>query len=135
MKRYVNLARIARDGLLVVEHHDPLTPKSEKIVVPRKFLHGLLESLHIKLNHPSKAQLRKVFCRAFYGLDLEPALDVVHATCHTCTSLADMPSRFLDQTTTSNLETIGILIAYSELHGNVGPQAIIILDPGSSMQK
>ena len=54
VKRYLQVAKVARDGLLVVEQHSPNIGRVEKIVVPRDYLHGLLECLHIKLHHPSK---------------------------------------------------------------------------------
>ena len=107
VKRYLQKARVAKDGLLVVIQYTPVAGRSEKIVVPRSYLHGLLECLHLKLNHPSKAQLRQVFTRAYYALNLDDALDAVSKGCHTCISLADMPNRFLQQTTTTTPTAVG----------------------------
>ena len=53
VKRYLNVATIAKDGLLVVKRNEPLTPTRECIVVPRQVLEGLLTTLHIQLSHPS----------------------------------------------------------------------------------
>ena len=107
VKRYLPLAKVARDGLIVVPHHSPTAGKTDKIVVPRKYLHGLLECLHLKLHHPSKLQLRQVFVRAYFALDLDDALNSVSKRCHTCVSLADMPNRFLHQETTTKPSSIG----------------------------
>ena len=107
VKRYRNIAKVARDGLLIVEHYSPSVGRTEKIVVPRDYIHGLLECLHLKLEHPKKAQLLKVFGRAFYALDLEEAIDTVLKRCHICLSLDDMPNKFLHQTSTTNPTAVG----------------------------
>ena len=75
VKRYLIGVKIARDGLMVMESHVPGVGTRERIVVPKDFLHGLLECLHLKLQHPSKTQLRNVFSRAYFALDLEDSLD------------------------------------------------------------
>ena len=107
VKRYLQVAKLTKDSLLIVQNHSPITGRTERIIVPRCYLQGLLECLHLKLNHPSKAQLRQVFTRAFYALDLEDALNDVAKRCHTCLSLSDMPNRFFHQTTTTNPDSIG----------------------------
>lgn len=53
VKRYLNVATIARDGLLVVNCDVPLAPTRECIIVPRQVLDGLLTALHIQLSHPT----------------------------------------------------------------------------------
>ena len=63
VKRYLQVASVASDGLLVVKHHEPLSPSRECIVVPRQVLDGLLTALHIQLNHPSSHQLKTVCLR------------------------------------------------------------------------
>ena len=107
VKRYLQVAKISKEGLVVVEKHSPRFGKTERIVVPRCYLNGLLQCLHLKLNHPSKSQLRQVFERVFYALDLEVALTTIMKTCHTCLSLSDMPNKFVQQTTTTNPSAIG----------------------------
>ena len=107
VKRYLNVARIARDGLMVVDQQGFLRSKSERIVVPRMYLPGLLTSLHIKLQHPSRSQLKQVFTRAFYALDLDEAILTCTNSCHSCTSLSNMPNKFIEQSTTSIPGTIG----------------------------
>ena len=51
IKRYLGVASIAKDGLLVVPCNDPLSPARELIIVPRPVLHGLVTALHLKLDH------------------------------------------------------------------------------------
>ena len=46
-ERYLNVATVSRDGLLVVRRHTPLAASTECIVVPRAALDGLLTALHI----------------------------------------------------------------------------------------
>ena len=107
VKRYLQVARISRDGLLIVLSHSPMIGKVEKIVVPRDYLHGLLECLHLKLQHPSKSQLRQVFNRAYYALGLDDALDAVMKNCHACLALSDMPNKFMKQSMTTQPESVG----------------------------
>ncbi|KAI0212138.1 P2X purinoceptor 4 [Lamellibrachia satsuma] len=59
VKRYLNVASIARDGLLVVRRNDPLSPARDCIIVPRMVLDGLVTTLHIQLDHPSFYQLKQ----------------------------------------------------------------------------
>ena len=53
IKRYLNVATIANDGLLVVKRNDLFVPSKELIIIPRSVLHGLLTSIHLQLSHPS----------------------------------------------------------------------------------
>jgi hypothetical protein len=53
VKRYLNVATIASDGLLVVKRNEPLGPTRDCIIVPRQAIDGLLTALHIQLNHPT----------------------------------------------------------------------------------
>lgn len=107
VKQYLQKARVDRDGLLVVQSFVPNIGRCSLIVVPRIYLHGLLECLHIKLEHPTKTELKKVMNRAFFALDLDAALDVVSKSCHRCVSLADMPNRFIKQSSTTSPTTVG----------------------------
>ena len=107
VKRYLQHARISKDGLLVVPSYSQSIGKVEKIIVPREYLHGLLECLHIKLNHPSKLQLQKIFHRAYFALNAEQALDEINKNCHTCISLANIPNTFMKQSSTTQPTSIG----------------------------
>ena len=107
VKQYLQKARVDRDGLLVVPSFVPNIGRCSLIVVPRIYLHGLLECLHLKLEHPTKTELKKVMGRAFYALGLDAALDIVSKSCHRCVSLADMPNRFIKQSSTTSPTVVG----------------------------
>ena len=107
VKRYLGKAKLNKDGLLTVPEYIPSVGKTHKIIVPRAYIHGLLECLHLKLNHPSKHQLKQVFARAYFALDLDAALDQVSKSCHTCTALSNMPNRFMEQSSTTVPTTMG----------------------------
>ena len=97
VKRYINVATIAKDNLLVVKRNDPLKQSTELIVVPRSVLDGLVTALHIKLNHPSKHQLQQVMKRHFYALNMDSSITRVSESCHTCASLNKFPATVAQQ--------------------------------------
>ena len=111
VKRYLNVATIAKDGLLVVKRNDPLAPTRECIVVPRQVLEGLLTALHIQLSHPSSNQLKAVTKRYLYALDIDKAIDRVTQGCHQCTALRQTPKACEEQTTSLPPEAVGVLFA------------------------
>lgn len=111
VKRYLNVASLARDGLLVVKKQLPFTPYQECIVIPRQILDGLLTSLHIKLDHPSCHQLKNVVSRYFYALDLEKAVELTTNTCHQCASLLKTPKVCVEQGSSDPPETVGSTFA------------------------
>ncbi len=94
VKRYLNVATIAKDGLLVVRREQSLASSRECIIVPRQVLDGLLMALHLKLSHPSSHQLKCVVSRYFYALDMDQAISRIAGGCHQCVSLRSSP-RFL----------------------------------------
>ena len=97
--KYIQISSSPADGLLVVPESRPFQHTFQRIVVPKKMLHGLLTALHIKLNHPSKDQLKKAFNRGFFALDLNRAVECIVDNCHQCLSLAKIPSSFIQQST------------------------------------
>ncbi|CAC5393426.1 unnamed protein product [Mytilus coruscus] len=60
VKRYLNVASIANDGLLVVRRCDPLAPPNELIIVPRSVLDRLVTALHINNNWKLKSSGKDV---------------------------------------------------------------------------
>ena len=111
VKRYLNIATIAHDGLLVVKTQSPLASTCESIIIPRQVLDGLLTALHLKLNHPSKHQLKLIVNRYFYALDMDKALERVAHSCHTCASLSKTPHSLIIQSTDEPPESIGLAFA------------------------
>lgn len=118
MKRYLAVASIAKDGLLVVPRNDPLQLSSELIIVPRSVLDGLVAALHIRLDHPSKNQLLLVMKRHFYALDLTQAVDRMYESCHTCSSLHKFPDKLIEQSSEDPPEAVGMSFAADVLKRN-----------------
>lgn len=117
VKRYLNVASISKDGLLVVKRNIPFAPSRECIFIPKQVLSGLLTSLHIKLDHPSGHQLKSVVSRFFYALDLDKAIESVTNTCHQCVSLQKMP-KFCEKQSSSDIpETVGSYFAADVMRG------------------
>lgn len=107
VKRYLQVASIADDGLLVVQRHNPLSPTRECIIIPRQALDGLLTALHIQLGHPSCHQLKMVVKRYLFALDLDKAVSRVSEGCHSCAAIRNSPTARIDQSTLPPPEAIG----------------------------
>ena len=118
VKRYLSVACIAKDGLLVVKHHDPLSPPTELIITLCFVLDGLVTTLHIKLDHPSKHQLELVMKRHFYALDMRKSIELVNDSCHICASLQKVLKSLVKQSTESPPEAIGLCFAADVLRRN-----------------
>ena len=118
VKRYLNVARIARDGLFVVDRSEPFQPTTELIVVPRSVLDGLITALHISLDHPTRHQMQMVLKRHFYALDLPRAIENVCESCHTCASLKKFPDKLEQQTSDDQVAGIGTVFAADVLKRN-----------------
>ena len=99
VKRYLKVASLASDGLVVVKRTEPFETTRECIVIPREVLHGILTSLHIQLQHPSKHQLKLVVRRFFYALDIDKAIDDITHNCHQCAALQKIPQTLVEQST------------------------------------
>ena len=107
IKRYLRHCSLSRDGLLVVKKIEPFSAARECIVIPRMVLHGLLTALHIKLGHPTPHQLKQVFSRYFYALDLDLAIDKTSKSCHHCATLRQVPSVVVEQSTGHSPSCVG----------------------------
>ncbi|KAK3746301.1 hypothetical protein QZH41_004542 [Actinostola sp. cb2023] len=111
IKRYLNVATIARDGLLVVKREEPLAPTRECIIVPRQVLEGLLTALHIQLGHPSSHQLKMVTKRYLFALDIDKAIDRVTLSCHPCAALRQTPRTRTEQVSSAPPDAVGVSFA------------------------
>ncbi|KAK3090592.1 hypothetical protein FSP39_012951 [Pinctada imbricata] len=118
IKRYLNVAKIAKDGLLVAHRQDPLGPLNELIIVPRNVLDGLLTATHIRMDHPTKHQMLLLVKRKFYALDLSQAIDRVCDSCHTCASLQKVPTSYIEQSSDLPPEVVGINFAADVIKQN-----------------
>ena len=100
-KRYLHNSVLARDGLIIIkEIGNPWKSHQDRIVVPRSIVPGLLTAIHLKLNHPSSFQLKQVFNRCFFALDIDKHIASNTDSCYTCTSLKNLP-KHINQFTTS----------------------------------
>lgn len=111
VKRYLNVATVAKDGLLVVRRHTPLAASTDCIIVPRSVLDGLLTALHITLDHPTYGQLKTVVQRYFYALDMDSTMRRITDGCHQCVALRKAPVFVRDQTTGDPPEVVGSAFA------------------------
>ena len=111
IKRYLNIASLSRDGLLIVPQQRHFCATSERIVVPRQVAAGLFTALHIRLSHPTYSQLKQVTSRYFFSLDMEKELQQVSTNCHTCSSLAKLPHAPHPSSTSTPPSKIGALYA------------------------
>ena len=98
VKRYLqNVTISSKDGLLIVVHSAPFLPPMELIVIPEHLIHGLMTSLHLKLNHPTTMQLSKVFKRQFFALKSDNYAKLVGENCELCRSLLKLPKEYHPQ--------------------------------------
>ncbi|EDO35149.1 predicted protein [Nematostella vectensis] len=111
VKRYLGVATIAKDGLLVVKRETPLSPSRECIIVPRRVLDGVLTALHIQLCHPSTHQLKMATKRYLFALDLEKAIVRVSQACHHCASLRTSSKARIEQSSCDPPDAIGVSFA------------------------
>ena len=111
VKRYLRVATIAKDGLLVINREKALLSPRECIVVPRGVLDGLLMSLHLQLEHPTRHQLKTVVNRHFFALDMDHAIARVTDGCHQCASLRTVPNLVTPQSTGDPPDIVGTAFA------------------------
>ena len=111
VKRYLNVLRVAHDGLLVVKDDRPFHATKDRIAVPRSVLDGLVTALHIQFNHPTPYQNKQLFSRQFFALDSDQAVDRVCGACHHCTSLLTMPHQPRPQTSEPPPDRVGVSYA------------------------
>lgn len=97
---------VASDGLLVHRIVKPLEAH-DQIVVPAKVLDGLITALHIRLNHPTSYQMKKVFARYFFALNSDNVIRVNTESCHHCASIKDVPKSLIHQSTSDPPSSVG----------------------------
>jgi len=97
VKRYLQMCVIGDDGLLVVKSDTPFKRSQHLIVVPRQVLAGILTAIHLQMEHPTCAQLKSIFKRHFFALDLDKTALTVSNSCHQCAALKTMPKMLKEQ--------------------------------------
>jgi hypothetical protein len=101
VRTYLRSCTLGRDGVLVVRKPIPFARTRDLIVVPHHILHGLLCALHLRLSHPSRHQLSKLFHRYYFALASEKAIDDVSSQCAHCAALATMPKEVQEFSTST----------------------------------
>ena len=92
---------IAKDGLIQVKHPDLVHDINyNAISIPEKYCSSLVQSIHLKLNHPSAYQLNKVMARQFYCPGMPAIINEITANCNTCVRLKTLPKEVRDFSTT-----------------------------------
>ena len=100
------LLRKASDGLITVTNADNDRGNTQAISVPSPMFPGLIQALHLKLNHPSKTQLQRVSSRYFYSPGNARIIEEISTNCSVCATLKQLPTELFSESTTIN-ETFG----------------------------
>jgi len=111
VKRYLQSAIIAKDGLLVVRSDIPFQSSMERIIIPSEVIHGLLTAIHIKFDHPLAYQLKRLANRYFYAINMDQICDEVVGVCPQCNALRSLPGGMIEQSTTEPPSHIGTSFA------------------------
>ena len=107
VKRYLQKATISRDGLLVVRHAEPFQPESELAIIPSHILSGIITALHLRLNHPTNHQLKRIFHRFFFALKADDSISHVTNSCAECRALQSIPRELHNQSSSELPSTPG----------------------------
>ena len=104
LKRLHNLYRngqlkIETDGLITITSTDSSGNATKSISVPNNFFPGLVHALHLKLKHPSRAQMQRLVNRYFYCAGHTRIIDEVVSNCDLCRSLQELPRELFTEST------------------------------------
>ena len=95
IRRYCAIAKIGKDGCLVVPHTPSIVSHAQpdKIIIPTPLLPALLWHMHNSDNHPAKTQLRAKFDKMFYGILVQQQIDQLYLDCYQCKVTAALPKQ------------------------------------------
>ena len=111
VKRYLRVCTVGRNGLLVVRKEMPFTAVRDLIVIPQKALPGLISALHLRLQHPTKSQMIKLFHRYFYAFDANAAIMNACTVCPQCAAMIHLPREIEEFTTSDSPQKLGVTFA------------------------
>ena len=112
VRRYLEVCSLdSTNGLLVVRKSDPYMAQRDLVVVPDDILSGLLTAFHLYFNHATAHQLKKVFQRYFFGLNLDASVKGVVENCSQCMALKSLPRETFLQTSSPSPKAPGQLFA------------------------
>ena len=100
------LHNLYTQGKLYIDTDELVLVKAENgrfngavISVPPSLFLGLMNALHIKLDHPSKAQLTSLVSRYFYTPGWRASIEDISLQCHQCATLRQLPKVLIEDTT------------------------------------
>lgn len=97
-KRYLQHCTISTDWqTLVVLREEAFMPVTERVVIPRAIINGLVTALHERLTHLSIHQLKKAFARSFFALDSDQIIEEITRFCKKCEAAESMPGGLIEQ--------------------------------------
>ena len=147
VRRYLEVCTLNSDGLIVHRKSDPYMLQRELVVVPEDILQGLLTALHLYFKHATVLQLKKVFHRYFFALNVQTSLQSVVDSCMQCTALKKLPKEMFTQTASPSAGTPGqsfaadvirrrkqCIFAVRDVHSSFTVASIIPDEKSSSLQ-
>ena len=100
------LHNLYTQGKLFIDNDDLIMVKVPEgclngavISIPPSLFPGVINALHIKLDHPSRAQLTSLVGRYFYTPGWRAVVDEVSLQCHQCATLRPLPKVLLEDST------------------------------------
>ena len=131
IRRYLQVTTISNSGLLIVRKPNPYGKDYELIVVPQSLVPGLITALHLKLSHPTRYQLKTLWNKYFFALNVDRAIDDCTNSCHLCNSVKSVPSELFEQTSIEVPRSIGIQFSADVLRRS-GQKILLVRDIFSS---
>ena len=104
MKRLHNLyskgqLKQSKDGLFTISNVNQDNGAYQAISVPTQIFPGLVQALHLTLQHPSKCQLQRLVNRYFYTPGAGRIIEEITSNCVTCASLKELPEILISEST------------------------------------
>lgn len=107
VKRYLRVCTIGKDGILIVRKEMPYSTARDLIVIPQHTLSGLISALHLRLRHPTKAQMIKIFHRYFYAFSADEEITNACTLCPQCAAMLHLPREIEDFSTSEKPQALG----------------------------
>ena len=111
--KYLRYCTLDKNGIVVAKNADQSQPflgsKYNRIVIPSEFAMSYTMILHRRYNHPSKAQMIRMFNRRFYMLDAEKVISKVTEACqYPCRAIKQIPKETYEYQTDTIPERVGV---------------------------
>ena len=147
LRRYLNVATVDDNGLIIVKKQDPGHPARSLIVVPTDILPGIVTALHLSFKHATKHQLKLVFSRYYFGIKSSEVISNVVDHCEFCNSIKCVPAEIFDQSLTLSQSAPGCVFfadvlrrcrqkicVVRDVHSSYTTASIIPDETGSSLK-